>query len=92
VLTTKFDKSGKIGQSDLSFRNIQFRQFQSKTEERTKLEDLKNQGVLKHEKWLTSIMGPRWKKIKQEAKVTKIGLSDFSRIDKVRVGFEILFV
>jgi hypothetical protein len=44
---------------------------------------LKNQGVLKHEKWLTSIMGPRWKKIKQEAKVTKIGLSGFFRIDKV---------
>jgi hypothetical protein len=44
---TKFEKSGKIGLSDLPFWNIWFRQFQSKAEQRVKLEDLKIQGVFK---------------------------------------------
>jgi hypothetical protein len=56
-----------------------------------KLEDLKIQGILKQEGELKGIKGPRWTKIKQEVEVTKIGLSGFFRIDRVRVGFEILF-
>jgi hypothetical protein len=46
---TKFGKSEKTGLSGLLFQNIQFQQFQSKPEERVKLEDLKIQGVLKQE-------------------------------------------
>jgi hypothetical protein len=56
---TKFGKSEKIGLSSLPFQNIRFRQFQSKAEKRVKLEDLKIQGVLKQEKGLKVINGPR---------------------------------
>jgi hypothetical protein len=41
LLMTKFGKFGKTGISDLPFRNIQFWQFQNKTKEGAKLEDLK---------------------------------------------------
>jgi hypothetical protein len=40
----KFGKSKKTGLSGLPFQNIRFWQFQSKTEEGAKLEDLKIQG------------------------------------------------
>jgi hypothetical protein len=40
-----------------------------------KLENLKIQGVLKHRKRLKGIKRPRYKKIKQEAEVAKIGPS-----------------
>jgi hypothetical protein len=43
----KFGKSRKIGLFDLPKQSIQFWQFQSKTEEEAKLEDLKIQDVLK---------------------------------------------
>jgi hypothetical protein len=56
-------------------QSVRFWQFQSKTEEGAKLEDLKIQGVLKQENELKGIKGPRKKKIKQEAKVTKTGPS-----------------
>jgi hypothetical protein len=46
VLMIKFGKSEKIGLSDLSFQNIIFWQFQNKTKECAKLEELKIQGVL----------------------------------------------
>jgi hypothetical protein len=59
VLMTKFDKSGKIRLSGFPFWNIQFWQFQSEAEERVKLKDLKIQGVLKQEKGLKGINGPR---------------------------------
>jgi hypothetical protein len=72
---TKFGKSEKTGLSGLLFQNIQFQQFQSKPEERVKLEDLKIQGVLKQEIFLKGIKRPRWKQIKQEVKVIKIGPS-----------------
>jgi hypothetical protein len=41
------------------------------------VEDLKIQDILNHGKRLKSIKGPRYKKIKQEAEVTKTGLSIF---------------
>jgi hypothetical protein len=41
----KFDKSKKIELFGFLFRTIQFYQFQGKTKEGTKLEDLKIQGV-----------------------------------------------
>jgi hypothetical protein len=47
---TKFGKARKIGLSGLSNQSIRFWQFQSKTKEGAKLEDLKIQGVLKLEK------------------------------------------
>ncbi len=56
---TKFGKFGKTGISDLPFRNIQFWQFQNKTKEGAKLEDLKIQHILKQEKALKGIKGPR---------------------------------
>jgi hypothetical protein len=56
---TKFGKSGKIGLSCLPFQNIQFWQFQSKTEEGAKPKDLKIQGISKQEKGLKGIKGPR---------------------------------
>jgi hypothetical protein len=40
-------------------RSIQFWQFQSKTEEGAKLEDLNIQGGLKQEKELKGIKGPK---------------------------------
>jgi hypothetical protein len=56
---TKFAKAGKTELSDLPNWGIRFWQFQSKTEEGVKLEDLKIQGVLKQEKVLKGIKGPR---------------------------------
>jgi hypothetical protein len=41
-----------------------------------KIRDLKIQCVLKQEEGLKGIKGLRWNKIKQEAEVKKIGLSD----------------
>jgi hypothetical protein len=52
-----------------------FGNFQSQTKEGAKLEDSKIQGVLKLGKRVKGIKGLRYKKIKQEAKVTKIGPS-----------------
>jgi hypothetical protein len=59
VLMAKFGKFGKTRLSGLPFWNIRFWQFQSKTEERAKLEDLKVQGILKQEKGLKGINRPR---------------------------------
>jgi hypothetical protein len=59
VLMTKFGKSGKTGQFGLLFRNIRFWQFQSKAKEEAKFKDLKIQCVLKQEKSLKGIKGPR---------------------------------
>jgi hypothetical protein len=56
---TKFGKSGKTGLSGLLFRNIQYWQFQSKAKEEAKFKDLKIQGVLKQEKGIKGIKGPR---------------------------------
>jgi hypothetical protein len=56
---TKFDKAEKTGLSGLPSRSIRFYQFQSKTKEWAKLENLKIQGVLKQENVLKSIKGPR---------------------------------
>jgi hypothetical protein len=42
------------------------------------LDYLKIHGVLKHDKGPKGIKGPRWKKTKQEAKVTKTRLSGYS--------------
>jgi hypothetical protein len=77
VLMTKFGKSGKTGPSSFLFQTIQFWQFQNKIKEEAKLEDLKIQCVLKHEKGLKGIKGPGWKKMMQEVKVAKTGLSGF---------------
>jgi hypothetical protein len=56
---TKFGKAGKIGLSNLPNRSIRFWQFQSQIKEGAKLEDLNIQSVLKVEKGLKSIKGPR---------------------------------
>jgi hypothetical protein len=56
---TKFGKTGKTGMSDLPNWSIRFWQFQSKTNKKAKLEDLKIQGVLKQEKILKGIKGSR---------------------------------
>jgi hypothetical protein len=56
---SKFGKTEKNGLSDLSNRSIQFCQFQSKIKEEAKLADLKIQSVLKQEKGLKAIKGPR---------------------------------
>jgi hypothetical protein len=56
---TKFGKAEKTSLSGLPNQSIQFWQFQSKTEEGAKLEDLKIQGILKQEKELKGIKGPR---------------------------------
>jgi hypothetical protein len=74
---TKFGKTRKTEPSGFLFWTIWFRQFQSKTKEGAKLEDLKIQDVLKNEKGLKGIKVPRWKKTKQEAEVTKIGQPNF---------------
>jgi hypothetical protein len=59
VLVTKFGKAEKTGLSSLPTRGIWFYQFQSKTEEGAKLEDLKIQCVLKQENGLKGIKGSR---------------------------------
>jgi hypothetical protein len=48
-LITKFGKSEKTRLSDFLFRTIRFYQFQGKAKKGAKLEDLKIQGVLRHE-------------------------------------------
>jgi hypothetical protein len=55
VFMTKFGKSGKTRLSGLLFRDIWFWQFQVKTKEGAKLEDLETQGVLRHGKGLRNI-------------------------------------
>jgi hypothetical protein len=59
VLMTKFGKAEKTGLSGLPNQSIRFWQFQSKTKEWAKLEDLKIQGVFKQEKGLKGIKRPR---------------------------------
>jgi hypothetical protein len=58
VLMTKFDKSKETGPSGFLLRTMRFRQFQGKTKEGAKVEDLKIQYVLKYEKGLEGIKGP----------------------------------
>jgi hypothetical protein len=55
----KFGKARKTELSGLPNWSIQFWQFQSETKEGAKLEDLKIWGVLKLEKELKGIKGPR---------------------------------
>jgi hypothetical protein len=73
----KFGKYEKTRLSGFLFRIIRFWQFQGKTKEGAKLEDLKIQGILRHGKGLKGIKEPRWKKSKPKAKAAKIGLSNF---------------
>jgi hypothetical protein len=47
------------------------------------------QVCLRHEKGKQGIKGPRQMKFKPEDEVTKTGCFGFSRIHRVRVGFEI---
>jgi hypothetical protein len=72
---TKFGMSEEIGPSGFLLRNIRFWQFQGKTKEWAKLDDLMVQGVLRHGKELKSIKKPRWKKSMSKAKAAKTGLS-----------------
>jgi hypothetical protein len=72
---TKFHESTKTGLSDLLFWNIRCWQFQDKTNEGARLEDLKIQGVLRYGKGLKSIKEPRWNKSKPKAEAAKTGLS-----------------
>jgi hypothetical protein len=58
VLMTKFDKSEETGPSGFLLRTMRFWQFQGKTKEGAKVEDLKIQYVLKYEKGLEGIKGP----------------------------------
>jgi hypothetical protein len=50
VLMTKFGKVGKTGPFGFLLRTIWFWQFQNKTMERVKFEDLKSQGILEQER------------------------------------------
>jgi hypothetical protein len=59
VLITKFGKAGKIRCFGFLFRIVQFWQFLNMNRTGAKLEDLKIQGVLKQEKGLKGIKGPR---------------------------------
>jgi hypothetical protein len=56
-------------------RTSSFWQFQGKTKEGVRLEDLKIQGVLRHGKGLKSNKVPKWKKSILKAEAVKIGLS-----------------
>jgi hypothetical protein len=67
----------------LLFRIVRFWQFQVKIKEGAKLEDLKIQGVLRHEKGLRNIMESRWKKSKPKVEARKTGWSGF-RFQRVR--------
>jgi hypothetical protein len=69
LLMIKFAKARKN-------RMFQFQQFQNMENAGAKIRDLKIQCVLKQEEGLKGIKGLRWNKIKQEAEVKKIGLSD----------------
>jgi hypothetical protein len=71
----KFGESGKTRLSSFLFQNIWFWQFQDKTKEGAKLEDLKIQDVLGHGKGLRSIKEPRWKKSKPKDEAAKTRLS-----------------
>jgi hypothetical protein len=55
----KFGRTRKTKLSGLPNQSIRFWQFQSQTKEGAKLEDLKIQRVLKLEKGLKYIKGPR---------------------------------
>jgi hypothetical protein len=68
---TKFGMAETTGCSDFLFRIVRFWQFQVKTKEGAKFEDLKIKGVLRHGKGLRNIKEPRWKKSKLKAKATK---------------------
>jgi hypothetical protein len=59
MLMTKFGKAEKIGCSGFLFRIVWFWQFQYKTKEGARLEDLRIQGILRHGKGLKSIKKPR---------------------------------
>jgi hypothetical protein len=74
---TKFGKVEKTGCSGFIFRIVRFWQFQVKTKEKAKLEDLKIQGVLRHEKGLRNIKETRWKKSKPKVKAAKTRWSSF---------------
>jgi hypothetical protein len=54
-----------------------FSRFQNRNKEGAKLEDLKIQCVLSHEKLIKGIKEPIWKKSKPKAEVAKSGLSSF---------------
>jgi hypothetical protein len=75
---TKFSTSEKTVLSGFLFQNIRFWQFQGKTKGGAKLEDLKIQDILRHEKGLKSIKEPRWKKSMPKAEAAKTRLSGFS--------------
>jgi hypothetical protein len=45
-----------------------------------------------HKKRLKGIKELRWKKSKLKMEAVKIGLPDFPRTDRIRLGFEIYFV
>jgi hypothetical protein len=73
----KFGKAEKTGCSGFLFQIVRFWQFQVKTKEGAKFEDLKIQCVLRHGKGLRSIKEPRWKKSKSKAEATKTRWSSF---------------
>jgi hypothetical protein len=59
MLMTKFVNAEKIELSDLPNQSIQFSQFQSKTKEGAKLQYLNIPSILKQEKGLKGMKGPR---------------------------------
>jgi hypothetical protein len=90
VLMTKFGKDGKPGLSGLPNRSIWFWQFQSKTKERSKLKDLKIQGVLKIDNRLNGIKDQDKRKSSKKPKLQKpyhpvcqTKLFGFSRTDRI---------
>jgi hypothetical protein len=85
----------KFGKSEKN-QNIRFSQFQNRNKEGAKREDLKILVHLKHGKGVRSIKSqdrrnssPKLKLKKSNYLVWDIGVSDFFRRDKVRLGFEI---
>jgi hypothetical protein len=54
-----------------------FGSFENRNKEGAKLEDLKIQGALRHEKRVKGIKEPRWEKFKPKAEAAKIGLFGF---------------
>jgi hypothetical protein len=71
---TRLEKSDHL----VSYSGLSsFNDFQNKNREGTKLEDLKIQGVLRHEKILKGIKKPRWKKSKPKVEAAKLGQSCF---------------
>jgi hypothetical protein len=59
LLTTKFGKAEKTGQSGFVFRNIRFSQFQNRNREGDKQEDLRILVHLRHGKGVRSIKETR---------------------------------